>query len=252
MGTGSLRNCRIAIIWPIEQYAARSWNRDNFEKWTKNAGGRLYPKFTDDTTHLVISEKVWKQQGQPVQQAFEARERGRHIKIISPDWLQDCLESQLKRPEGPYSWEKLDKAAMQEAKKLEKETARIEKQMTGPQTTSGLMKEVFQQETERHVDPREKERMEREIEEQRRVQRQMAEEEAKKAMDEKKEAIERKKKEQAALFRKGAKKARNEIFSGESYALMLSGGVAKDEVLMMMQRTTTSTPTTQASSTKFC
>lgn len=73
-----------------------------------------------------------------------------------------------------------------------------------PRTLQGMLTEALKESTEKFISEEDKQ----EVEEANRKSR----EEAKKE----KEADEKRKREQAALFRRGAKKARNEIFSGES------------------------------------
>lgn len=168
----------------------------------------------------MCSEKTWKAQPNAIKAALAANEKlngspagssessgggKKAVKIVSPDWLEDAVEQQRKPKEGAYSWERSDRAALELGKKADKAAAKAEKEAMGPRSTQGLMAEVLQESTAQHISEAEKRQLEKELQRRR--------EEAAREVREKEEE-KRREKEQAAVFRRGAKKARNEVFSG--------------------------------------
>ena len=198
-------------ITPVGTY--KDWTPSILYKWISNAGGHLESKITDQTTHLVVHDKAWKNMAEMVKKGLQLnKEEGRDIKIVSYDWLEDSICNKTRKKEGPYRWEKLDRA------RLEREDRKGKgKAVEGPKGHVGLMAEVFQESTEMFVDEKDRRRMERLAEEQRRVRREMEAEEKR----EREEARKEERRKQAKLFGKGAKKARNEIFSGALILLLL-------------------------------
>jgi hypothetical protein len=114
MGGKVLNGCRIYIGFPIPAWKAKTadWSNAKVTTWVKNAGGSVQQQFNEQTaTHLVVDEKQWQNKTRAVQTALEANENGQKIHIVSPDWLENCLEEQRKCREGTYLWEKLDQVA---------------------------------------------------------------------------------------------------------------------------------------------
>lgn len=193
-------------ITPVGTY--KSWTANQLGNWIGNNGGHLQSKITDDTTHLVVHDKAWKSQAILVKQALALnKEEGRDIKIVSYDWLEDSFNNKSKKREGPYLWEKLDKLNVVKQKKAAKDAAKVTE---GPKDHVGLMAEMFDDATKDFVDEKTKRQLERSAEDQRRREREDKEEEKR----EKAEARKEEREKQAKAFGKGAKKARNEIFSG--------------------------------------
>ena len=201
MGRGrALQKCNIAVTGQYREYPYAK-----VSGWISNLGGNASTSVNKATTHLVATEKAWKRQDANVQKALRLiKEEDIDIKIVSFDWLEDSVYNKSKKREGPYLWQKLDaSSAKKDAAKKREERANQPRR-----DHVGMMAEVFQESTEGFVDPKEARKVQKEIEEERRVKKHMDEEEKK----EKKEEERRKK---AALFGHGAKKARNDIFTGQ-------------------------------------
>lgn len=168
------------------------------------AGGSYESHVTDRTTHVVASEKAWKRKDANVAKALDLNANGgRDIKIVSFDWLEDTATNKSRKKEGPYLWEKLDAS-------LQKRDAahRREEKAKEPKSHVGMLKEVFDESTEKYVDERTRKKLDKQLELQKRAEQEVDEEEAKR---ERREA-----KKKAEAFGKGAKKARNELFTGKS------------------------------------
>lgn len=118
----------------------------------------------------------------------------KQIKIVSMEWIEDCSQGRMKKLEGPYLWEKMK-----------------QKIVSAPAKTSHVqgIRDVLLQSTERHADDdfnRETEKQIAEMRKEKALRKKLEENQAKAAQ---------KMQEEAEIYRKGAKKARNEIFSGE-------------------------------------
>ena len=184
-----------------------------------NANGGHYTgtTVTSKTTHVVATPKAWKGQTGAVKQALEQnRDTHRDIKIVSFDWLDDTWRNEKKNNATfPYEWTKLDpksntisKGEDEPGNTQKKASGKASKEKGEPKSHAGMVAEAFYESTDQFVDEKTKKDMERKIDQQRRVQKTIEEEEraAKKAEEAKKAA---------ASFQKGAKKARNDTFSGE-------------------------------------
>jgi len=212
--TGCLKNTTITLIQPLEVYDPK-WTKASLDRWIGHAKGRAITKFTSNTTHVVCTEKAYQQQTGDVRAAIAARKKGERFHIVSPEWLAQTLSQQKRAKESEFSWEKLAKSSSGRGRKKKKksssdvedeeEEAAVKK---WPKTAGGLLREVFQEHTEQFVSEGEKRALRGVIEREEEVKRQavLAEERERKEM--------RAKAEKEAVFRKGAKKARNEIFSG--------------------------------------
>ena len=203
MGRGrALIKCNIAIAGQYREYPYAK-----VSGWITNLGGNPSTSVNEKTTHVVASEKAWKRQDASVTKALKLiQEDEVDIKIVSYDWLEDSVNNKSKKREGPYLWQKLDglSAKKDAARKREQKAKEPRKGHVG------MMADVFQESTEKFVDPKEARKVEQQIEEERRVKKHLEEEEKK----EKKEEERRKK---AALFGHGAKRARNDLFTGECH-----------------------------------
>ena len=202
-GGKALAKCAIVISGSYKDVPA-----PKVSGWATNLGARVHSSVNASTTHVVASKKAWERKDAAVQTALKYNQDGAaDIYIVSFDWLEDSVNNRSKKKEGPYLWEKLDAAHNKAAKKAEKAEA-----VKGAKSGPGMMHEVLQGGTEGYVDERDRKKVERQIEEERRVKKQMEEEEKR----EKEEAKAREKRKKAEVYAKGAKKARNEIFTGDS------------------------------------
>ena len=169
--------------------------------WVRNLGGHLESRITEDTTHVVVSEKGWKNQVAFVKEALDLNEdEDRDVKIVSYDWLEDSANERTKKREDPFLWERLDKASLERWKKARREEGRDD---GGEEKMShvGMIAEVFHESTDKFLDEKEKGRIDKKIKEDRKIRAEMeAEEKAEK-------------RKLANTFQKGAKKARSELIS---------------------------------------
>jgi hypothetical protein len=202
-----LKRCHIVLNG---QYKPE-WTPAKVKQWVDRAGGNATFKcrVTDETTHVVLTEKEWKTQGSFVQQVLEARERGQPIHIVSFEWLDECFDKRGLRSENRYSWEHMDKRSMKESRQEAKRLAKMTKQ---PATTQGLMAQTFLQTTEAHITDHDRKKIAQQNEKDQQA-RQESEEEVRAKFKEHRERMSIP--EQAAIFKRGAKRARNEILSGK-------------------------------------
>lgn len=219
MAPGSLKECHIVVLGGTSFRA--DYTPSNLKKWIESAGGHVAfkEKLTEQTTHVVMSEDAWLDQGPFVQEILQSEiknapeQKARVINIVSYEWLQECLDTRTKKGESGYKWKNLAKDVLKNAGRASKQQAKERKQ---PGNTQGLVAEAFLDATEEFVDAGEQKRI---IKRKRQEALDRAEEEE----DEKRQfEIYRKKMsvpEQAAVFRKGAKRARNDILSGETRPL---------------------------------
>ncbi len=207
--TGCLKNTTITLIQPLEVYDPK-WTKASLDRWI----GRAITKFTSNTTHVVCTEKAYQQQTGDIRAAVAARKKGERFHIVSPEWLAETLSQQKRAKESEFSWEKLAKSSGGRGRKKKKKSSsdvedeEEEAVVKRPKTAGGLLREVFQEHTELFVSEGERRALKGVFEREEEVKRQavFAEERERKEM--------RAKAEKEAVFRKGAKKARNEIFSG--------------------------------------
>ena len=202
MGRGrALLKCKIAVAGQYREYGY-----GKVSGWINNLGGSASASVNKDTTHVVATEKAWKRKDAAVAQAIKLNEQGEaDIKIVSFDWLEDSVNNKTKKREGPYLWTKLDGTVA----KHDAARARAEKAKK-PKGHVGMMAEVFQQSTEQYVDPRQAKEVERQIKRDQKAREAQEEDER----QEKKAKKEQERKKAADAFGRGAKKAKNEIFTG--------------------------------------
>ncbi|RMY60947.1 hypothetical protein D0865_01252 [Hortaea werneckii] len=233
---GFLKGTNITIIHPLPQI---KWAPAEINNWITQAHGQTSSKFLEgETTHIVCSETTWRNKPVIIQAALAANEKAENsgsgrkpVKIVSPDWLQDALFGEHKpSSDGAYSWLKLAKLQEAQAARVERIVERAERELDkgssggkggrgGGGTQQSMMAEVLQDATDPYLgedDRAELERqaqMERKEEMRRKVQEGIAKE---------------REKEQAAIARKAAKKARNAVFSDDYHVYMDATGFKFD------------------------
>ena len=200
MGRGrALLKCHIAVAGQYREYPY-----GKVSNWISNLGGSASMSVNSNTTHVVATEKAWKRKDAAVANALKLIEQGEaDIKIVSFDWLEDSVNNKTRKREGPYLWTKLDSTvAKQDAARAREEKAKKAK------GHAGMMAEVLQASTEQYVDPRQAKALQKQIEREKRAkeQEEAEEREAKKEEEPKKKA---------EAFGRGAKKARNDLFTGK-------------------------------------
>jgi type II restriction/modification system DNA methylase subunit YeeA len=220
-----LNNCRICIGFPIPAWKAKAndWSIAKVTSWVKTAGGTVQQNFDEATaTHLVVDEKQWKNKTRTVQAALDANasnENGRKIHIVSPEWLETCLEEQKKCREGTYLWEKLDQVASGSKQKKRGKSGGDdmdagENAGETRKAPQALLGEVFQESTEPFVEERDLRAYEAEIAGEAKARKEREEAEARIKELEKLEA-EKKRRERAEMMRKTVKRGRGDVFNGE-------------------------------------
>lgn len=214
-----------------------SWDHATQSKagnWLAHLSGRLV-SFGDNTTHLIVSKKRWTEDPKPA--ILQKALANPNIKILTFDWMEDCLNSQSRKREQPYEWAEIEAAAAKVKAKSKKQLEKEEKKKAA-NSVPGMMSEVFHESTQPFVDPVEARKLEKQLERER-------EEQKKREQEAKEEKIKRKK-EQAMIFGRGAMRARNVALSGECSAALV---VQRDSLTMsvLRQTPTTSSPTARAS-----
>ena len=199
--TRHLKGCGISHIGYDKEWTPNTIS----SRVSANGGSFQGDRIRNKTTHLVVTPKAWKAQGPIIREALSLNQEGnREIKIVSFDWLEDSWRNGLKSTR-PYEWLRLNTKVNnggetgQPTKAPEAET---------PKSTVGMMAGVLEESTDRFLDASDKKRIAREVETTRRIQQEIENE----RLEEKKKEIEK----QAYAYQKGAKKARNEIFTGKS------------------------------------
>ena len=155
-----LAGCNIAVAGQYKDYPA-----SKVGGWITGVGGRVEAKISKTTTHLVASGRAWERQDALIKAALKLNLDADEacVKIVSFDWLEDCLVNKSKKREGPYLWEKLDSSSK---KKVASAGAGRKKKGNedGARNEAGMLVEVLEGGTESYVDPREKKRIDRQIE----------------------------------------------------------------------------------------
>nr|POE80930.1 hypothetical protein CFP56_57004 [Quercus suber] len=208
-----LRNQHITIIYPIECFVEKDWAPSQVEKWIKAAGGSWSSNLIGKTTHLVISSKVWRLQGEVVQEALAKNQktaissRAKEIKIVSGDWLKDLLFEQTKVKESTYRWDKLEPL---DSDGNRKQTVVKNDNHNGALNPS-VMANLLTESTEQYLDPKEKKKLERQMREQERLKRE--------AEQDKDLELKKRKEEVRKIVEAGRKKASSALFSGKSASI---------------------------------
>ncbi|KAK3619163.1 hypothetical protein LTR56_024218 [Elasticomyces elasticus] len=223
MPAGCLRNTTIALIHPLE-YADAGWTKDKLVAWIKTAKGNPTTHFTKKTTHVICTATAYKNGVGEVGSAKAARAKGERVHIVSPEWLQETLMQQKKMSEAGFSWEKAPgmnrrggggrKKKVVEVEEVEvgDEDGEVEEVVSKPQNVKGMMVEGFLDHTQQFLSEGDR----RKIKEQMAREKEMAKlAEIQIERDRREEAnrLRRERAEKEAVFRRGAKKGRNEIFS---------------------------------------
>ncbi|KAI7233279.1 hypothetical protein KC330_g5463 [Hortaea werneckii] len=231
---GFLKGTNITIIHPLPQI---KWTPAEINKWITQAHGQTSSKFLEgETTHIVCSETTWHKNPIIIQAALAANEKAgnsgsgrKPVKIVSPDWLQDALFGEHKpSSDKAYSWLKLAKLQEAQEARVERILERAERELDkgssggkrgGGGTQQSMMAEVLQDATDPYLGEDDRAELERQAQIERK-------EEMRRKVQ---EGIAREKeKEQAAIARKAAKKARNAVFSDDYHVYMDATGFKFD------------------------
>nr|POF11597.1 hypothetical protein CFP56_44435 [Quercus suber] len=209
MPSSPLRNQHITIIHPIECFVEKDWTPNQIEKWIKAAGGTPSSCLTDKTTHLVVSNKDWRLQGEVIQEALAKNQkacnpkRAKEIKILSGDWLRDELKEQKKVKESTYMWNKIEPRAIDGKGKK----AAGDSKNHGGALHPSVMADLLTESTEQYLDPKEKKKLERQMREEERLRQE--------AEKEKENEARKRKDEVRKIVEDGRKKANQALFSGK-------------------------------------
>lgn len=215
MGAKPLNKYNIVLDHPISSWTRKDgWTKEKIPRWVTNAGGTVQPQFDENTTHLVADENAWRNKSKKVQLALAAIDEGRKVFIVSPDWLENCLHDQKKSRESAYLWEKLAPLTQSGKQKKRSKQAVEEDDVEGGRSHQAMMKEVFDESTEKHLNEHDRKALEDQIAGEERVRKELEEAEAKRKAVEKEE-LEKKRREHAAVMRRTAKKGRGEEFMGK-------------------------------------
>ncbi|KAI7355312.1 hypothetical protein KC320_g2872 [Hortaea werneckii] len=235
---GFLKGTNITLIHPLfPPKEAKDWTPENITRWITQAHGQTSTKFLEgETTHIVCSEAVWHDKPILIQAALAANEKieqsgsaRRPVKFVSPDWLRDALFAAHKpSSDGAYSWMKLAKAREAQEARMEKIVERAERELDrgmagkgggGAGAQQSMMAEVLQDATDPFLGEEDRAELERQAQVKRK-------EEMRRKVQE--ELDRQQVKEQAAIARKAAKKARNAVFSDDYHVYMDATGFKFD------------------------
>ncbi|GAB1728385.1 hypothetical protein NU195Hw_g1690t1 [Hortaea werneckii] len=235
---GFLKGTNITLIHPLfPPKEAQNWTPEKITRWITQAHGQTSTKFLEgETTHIVCSEAVWHNKPVLIQAALAANEKAEQsgsgrkpVKFVSPDWLRDALHAAHKpSSDGAYSWVKLAKAREAQEARMEKIVERAERELDrrsagkgggGGGAQQSMMAEVLQDATDPFLGEEDRAELERQAQVQRK-------EEMRRKVQE--ELDRQRGKEQAAIARKAAKKARNAVFSDDYHVYMDATGFKFD------------------------
>ncbi|KAK4971340.1 hypothetical protein LTR42_007066 [Elasticomyces elasticus] len=223
MPPGCLRNTTIALIHPLE-YADAGWTKDKLIAWIKTAKGNPTTYFTKKTTHVVCTASAYKNGVGEVGAAKAARAKGERVHIVSPEWLGETLMQQKKAGEAGFSWEKAPgmnrrggggrkkKVVEVEEVEVEDEDGEVEEVVRKPQNVKGMMVEGFMDHTQQFLSEGDRRKIKDQMAREKEMAR-LAEMQVEKDRREEANRLRRERAEKEAVFRRGAKKGRNEIFS---------------------------------------
>ncbi|CAK1355404.1 hypothetical protein CB0940_00869 [Cercospora beticola] len=128
----ALRGCVIVTAGSGE----KDWNTNQISQWIKEASGTFERAVTESTTHLVITKKLWDTGGMIAQEAIRRQRQGQNISIVSFDWLDHCFTTKSKKKEKAYKFLVKDLSASGG------------KDDAGPRSHTGLLKELYLENTE--------------------------------------------------------------------------------------------------------
>lgn len=244
-GSKALVKCNICTVGHF-----KDWKPTQISQWITGCGGRHTSRLNRETTHLVISSDKWRSEHELVKKAKEMNPgQGKGgVQIVSWDWLEDSVMNRTRRPEGTYLWAKLEPNA-KARKKVQKvqvnsssDADESDTEIAAPKGAkngAGMLREVFEDSTNRYVSAKENEKIKRQAAVEKQVREQIARDEERR----------RKTEEEAKRFEKGAKKARNEIFSGKSALSSVDKGCRLAQANVGHQRIIISLPMRPASNT---
>lgn len=161
------------------------------KRWINEAGGELEKSLTTSTTHFVCDKDFFGDQGALVNQVVEAKKKGQQIDMVNFDWLVESLEKKAKKSEKRHRLAVPVDAADDE-----------------PRSVSGMMKQVFLQGA-----PISEYDQKRVVKEQKHQENMMQEAQAHNMQYFERNTMGLA--EQAAVFKRGAQKARRCILSGD-------------------------------------
>ncbi|KAK3618553.1 hypothetical protein LTR56_024545 [Elasticomyces elasticus] len=224
MPPGCLRNTTITLIHPLE-YPDASWTKDKIVAWIKSAKGNPITHFTNKTTHVICTAAAYKNGVGEVGRAKAARSKGERVHIVSPEWLAKTLHAQSKVGEAGFSWEKAPgmnrrgggggrKKKVVEVEEVEDdEDGEVEEVVRKPpQNVKGMMVEGFLDHTQQFLSEGDRRKIKDQMAREKEMAR-LAEMQVEKDRREEANRLRRERAEKEAVFRRGAKKGRNEIFS---------------------------------------
>lgn len=202
-GSRALANCY--IVWA----GFTSAERTKTGGWLANLSGSIQANVTATTTHVVASNSAWTKGSKVLDAAIDENEnrdnKKAEIKIVSYTWAEDCAYNKVKKSEGPYLCEKIWVAYKGDGKPTPGKP--VANDGFGPRSHAGLLKEAVLESTEQHVDERARNDLQKEIkrlEKERKIEEQMRQQDEEEA-----------RMQGAQIFQRGAKKARNDLFTGE-------------------------------------
>ncbi|KAK5746889.1 hypothetical protein LTR17_000520 [Elasticomyces elasticus] len=224
MPPGCLRNTTIALIHPLD-YADAGWTKDKLVAWIKTAKGNPTTHFTKKTTHVICTATAYKNGVGEVGAAKAARAKGERVHIVSPVWLEETLLQQKKAGEAGFSWEKAPgmnrrgggggikkKKAVEVEEVEDDEDDEVEEVVRKPQNVKGMMVEGFLDHTQQFMSEGDRRKIKDQMAREKEMAR-LAEMQVEKDRREEASRLRRERAEKEAVFRRGAKKGRNEIFS---------------------------------------
>ncbi|KAK5683625.1 hypothetical protein LTS10_005158 [Elasticomyces elasticus] len=222
MPPGCLRNTTIALIHPLD-YADAGWTKDKLVAWIKTAKGNPTTHFTKKTTHVICTAAAYKNGVGEVGAAKAARAKGERVHIVSPVWLEETLMQQKKAGEAGFSWEKAPgmnrrggggrkKKAVEVEEVEDDDDDDVEEVVRKPQNVKGMMVEGFLDHTQQFLSEGDRRKIKEQMAREKEMTR-LAEMQVEKDRREEANRLRRDRAEKEAVFRRGAKKGRNEIFS---------------------------------------
>ena len=207
MAKGSSRSNFLQGVYILPLGKWGDYTSRQIKQWITGAGGQMETTLSSNTTHVVVDYKTWKKKPELLEKAIKAVDIGMDIKIVSYDWLGESLSIYSKKHPGRYLWSRLDRPSESNATKKDGDA----------KGHVGMMAEALQESTDKYVSEREKKRVEKQIEHAKRVREEMEEEQKREKQ------VKQGKADLARGFSAGAKKARNEIFSGKLHRAPIHG-----------------------------
>ncbi|KAF7193107.1 hypothetical protein HII31_05541 [Pseudocercospora fuligena] len=204
----ALKGCVIVTVGLHED-----WNNQKVKDWVLQASGKVESRVTEATTHLVASKKEWEKKGVIVQDALKRKDESlQEIEIVSYDWLADSLQAKSKKREKGYRYALPGEAGKGNG-------------ANEPRSHAGLMKQLFDDHTLGPT-PEEKALFEKRAAEEAELARKR--EEAKmKEFEQTRMSVP----EVAAIFKKGAQKAKTHLLNENHHIYQDSTGFYYDITL---------------------